>query len=63
MASKSNICWDCQRACGGCSWSEDFIPVPGWTAEPSIIKQSPGVDIHSYHIAACPLFVPDEVRK
>ena len=23
----STICWNCKKACGGCSWSRDFFPV------------------------------------
>ena len=70
--SKANICFDCQKACGGCSWSEidpntgrpRFEPVPGWTAKK--VKQR--VNTYkvcwedTYHITACPEFVPDEKR-
>ena len=66
----TNICFDCKRACGGCSWSENdpvtgkirFEPVPGWTAERVPINLSWGIDF-TYHITACPLFEPDEPRK
>ena len=42
----TNICFDCRRACGGCSWSAAdpetgkplFRPVPGWTAERSFLR-------------------------
>lgn len=44
-----NPCWTCQKACGGCSWSRSFSPVPGWTAE----KTPRG----GWHITACPEFV------
>lgn len=71
--TKSNICFDCQRACGGCSWSAChpvtgqplFIPVPGWTAEPSKLYSAHGShkrETWTYHITACPLFLRD-VRK
>lgn len=48
--SHANICFDCQRACGGCSWSAChpvtgkplFLPVPGWTAEPSRLYSAGG---------------------
>lgn len=53
-----NICFKCQRACGGCSWSADFEPVPGWTAEPALLNGG----IETYHITACPLFLPDKPR-
>ena len=73
--TKTNICFDCQKACGGCSWSEydpqkrgtRFEPVPGWTAEKVPLRT--GTDqrgtrvIETYAITACPEFVPDEPRK
>ena len=69
---RPNICQDCQKACGGCSWSEldettgeiKFQPVPGWTATKVILKAGNGgrKHIETYHITACPEFVPDEPR-
>lgn len=72
---QSNICFDCRRACGGCSWSAydretdriRFEPVTGWTAEPAVIfSGSVGgrrYEIVTWHITACPLFIPDPPRK
>ena len=60
--SKANICFDCQKACGGCAWSTDFTPVPGWTAE-KVMHKYAGVWKPNYHITACPEFVPDDERK
>lgn len=54
----TNICFDCKKAVGGCSWSEKFEPVEGWKAEPSIIAGY----IESYYITECPLFERDEPR-
>ena len=62
----ANICFDCQLACGRCSWSGRdpttwellFEPVPGWTA-----KKSRKSHNDTYHITACPLFIPDEPRE
>lgn len=73
--TRTNICFDCKKACGGCSWSEydtekkrtRFEPVPGWTAEKVALRT--GTDpngariIETYAISACPLFEPDEPRK
>ena len=42
-----NLCWICIKAIKGCSWSESFIPVDGWNAEP---------DKNSYKIRDCPLY-------
>ena len=66
--SNPNICFDCQKACGGCSWSRDFTPVPGWTATKKTQKiYVGGTKKHryekTYHITACPEFVPDEKRE
>lgn len=52
----AQLCWRCSNACGGCSWSQNFIPVEGWDAEPVIIKDSEG-DINSYKIKKCPQFI------
>ena len=71
--NRANICIDCKKACGGCSWSEvdpatgkvRFEPVPGWTAEevPLMLSQSGGgykkIET-TYKITACPEFEPDE---
>lgn len=48
-----SLCWDCQNACGGCSWSRCFEPVAGWEAKPSE---------DSFFVINCPQFIPDEVR-
>lgn len=73
--TKTNICFDCKKACGGCSWSEinpdtkkpRFEPVPGWTAEKVILQvgnsKSGHVMIETYAITDCPLFEPEEPRK
>lgn len=65
--SRTNICFDGQRACGGCSWSACdpvtekplFRPVPGWTAEPSMLypagggeKNERGLDLPRYRLPA-----------
>lgn len=68
----ANICFDCQRALGGCSWSAvdetkvgkpiKFEPVEGWDAELVYrFTQTHGV-MQTYAIKACPLFIPDEKR-
>lgn len=73
MTAMTNICIDCQKACGGCSWTGvdpvtkklRFEPVRGWTAEETIIRckhRDVRRDIKSYHITACPEFVPDKKR-
>lgn len=60
---KTQLCWTCARACGGCSWSRSFTPVNGWTAEQTELYVDRGeYETHrttSYRIKACPLYVPD----
>ena len=48
-----SLCWDCQNACCGCSWSRSFEPVEGWEARPSG---------DSFFVINCPQFIPDEER-
>lgn len=72
--SDTNICFDCQKALGGCAWSEinpetskpRFEPIPGWTAEKvtMTVNHKGGVySTETYAITDCPLFVRDEPRK
>ena len=49
------LCCFCKKSCGGCSWSKKFVPVAGWTAVPTIIRNGRGQrDTESYKITACP---------
>ena len=68
---KTNICFDCKNACGGCSWSAidpeteqiRYEPVPGWTAERVVLNLGDYDGKHrrcyTYHITACPQYDPD----
>lgn len=68
VITQTNICMECAKACGGCSWTavaadgETLLwqPVEGWTAEPVKIsvRNENGVyrEIETYHITACPEF-------
>ena len=67
VAAKSNrdrsetVCWTCQNALRGCSWSRDFIPVEGWTATPHMLyanDENHG-GVQSYEVHDCPEYVPD----
>ena len=74
-ARTTNICFDCQNACGRCSWTEinpdtkrpRFEPVPGWTAKPVLLNVGGMRDrarlIETYHVTQCPQFIPDGQRK
>ena len=65
----SNICFDCDRACGGCSLSEvnpetgrvKFEPIPGWKTVKKSRKNGRNWEVVE-QIVECPLFVPT-VRK
>lgn len=60
---KTQPCWGCKHACGGCSWSQSFIPVPGWDATETFVDPSKcGGAYKSYQIEKCPEFEPDEPR-
>lgn len=73
--NNTNICFNCQKACGGCSWTEidpktdrpRFAPVPGWTAKEVLLNigNHGGKNrvLQTYHITACPEYVQDENRK
>lgn len=64
------LCWDCQNACGGCSWSKAFKPVNGWTAERKDVKvnhtyrgRSWTQTEESYIVKKCPEFLPDKRQR
>lgn len=53
------LCWDCQNALCGCSWSKHFEPVEGWEARKTPkTKAKP----NSYKVYKCPEFILDERR-
>lgn len=55
---RRQLCWDCAKACGKCSWSQSFKPVEGWDAEPTVIFTQCRINvIPSYYIRGCPEFV------
>lgn len=58
---EDQICWDCQRACGGCSWSRSYTPVAGWAAELSVVIDKDG-DFYSYNIKSCPEFIEEKIE-
>lgn len=58
---RPQLCWDCKKACGGCSWSKNFEPVPGWQAEKRVLYNAK-IPVVSYHITACPEFEQEAPR-
>lgn len=67
----STICWNCKKACGGCSWSRDFVPVDGWSAIPTKVlvlnTKSNGarerIFTDSFDVYYCPEFEILEMLK
>ena len=55
---KTQLCWSCKNACGGCSWSREFKPIKGWNATPTKLL---GDDryIDSFKIVECPEYIKD----
>lgn len=49
---KETLCWTCQNACGGCSWSRGLKPVDGWKAKEVTKASYKGQK--SYKVIECP---------
>lgn len=60
-----SLCWRCQNAVPsethGCSWSEDFLPIDGWRADHSFMRDK-GMIVDTYTVYDCPQFDPDPPR-
>lgn len=59
--SAGTLCWCCNNAYGGCSWSRNGTPVRGWAAAASFLprKKNDPEPIGSFAVLRCPEFVPD----
>lgn len=61
-------CWTCEHAVPsmdgkkGCSWSNSFTPIPGWTARPVRRNDMDQSYFDTYHIDRCPQYVQDGGR-
>lgn len=53
-----NICADCYRTIGTCSWEKNFVPVDGWEAKKTTVMVQYKGPVESYNVVSCPLFVP-----
>lgn len=70
---RPTLCWKCRNAVptatSGCSWSRDFVPVPGWVAEKHTTPHAnDGGTITAYCVDYCPEFqkdskVPEQICK
>lgn len=58
------LCWSCQNATGGCSWSKKLKPVRGWKAEKIKVKGDfyTSKIVDSYIVKSCPKFKADVLR-
>lgn len=55
---QETLCWTCQNACGGCSWSKKFKKVKGWTATQTWVQGEKRL-LKSYLVTACPKYVKE----
>ena len=71
VTKNSQLCWDCEKACGRCSWSKNFTPVEGWKAKPTkmLISTTNGKGglrkyySDTYEIHECPEFEPLKIKN
>ena len=68
FAASDCICWDCQRACGGCSWSRygEFQLVPGSEVRRTVRNEQSGryrYQVPGVTVISCPEFLADERSK
>ena len=61
MRTKATLCWKCENACSGCSWSDGtFTPVEGWTVKKTRLRDSTNDGyMDSYIVNDCPKFADD----
>ena len=64
----STLCWNCKNTNGTvCPWFEDFTPVKGWTAKPTLLNCPNNSNddrvVRSFKVIACPLFEPESERS
>lgn len=57
MSETKTLCWSCSN-CGKCSWANG-VPVEGWTAKETKLKEANNVFTHSYLVSKCPGFEYD----
>ena len=63
----NTLCWSCEKACGGCSWSDNLIPIKDWKATPTILRfrkptrNSPVTLVTSYYVCKCPEYKFDNI--
>ena len=50
------LCWTCARTDCSCLWMRYNIPIEGWVAKPTIVKDSEG-EFSSFRIRKCPEYI------
>lgn len=55
--SKFTLCWECERATGGCPWSDRLLPIEGWKA--IRVKATSTRPYSTYLVIECPGFKRD----
>ena len=60
---EDQLCAKCWNACGGCRWSDELMPVEGWNAEPTKVYIDKRKPVDSFHVIACPLYIPDRKKN
>lgn len=71
VSKHSTLCWDCEKACGKCSWSREFKPIKGWRAIPTQIYQYTTLkrgkhyrySTDSFDVYECPEFEPLKMQS
>ena len=60
---QKQLCATCGRACGGCRWSDELLPVDGWNAEQTQIFIDKRKPVDSFHVIECPMYIPDRKKN
>lgn len=53
------LCMSCVRDICECPWKRDRIPVKGWQAQKTVVKNE-NVQRKSFRVINCPLYMTDE---
>ena len=59
LSANGTLCWHCKWACGKdghCPWASHLVPVEGWEAKKTYLKQQGEQYTDSYIVKDCPLF-------
>ena len=54
IGKREQLCWSCEKCISMCSWSREFIPIPGWDAIEEHHTRADERNVDSYKIYNCP---------